>query len=356
MENSGFFVFFPFFFPSLLLFITILSAIFSHGWSQLVSYLCFKKLLLLSYWSDIWRSNIQEGRDSWSDNMFVQLLMALLLGSLVACLAFYHSHARDANNPAQGEDFYHGQRIMDPQLCHRLIAGKSLSDNHRNMLQPLGSRAEDNGRLVDAFNIDNAFTSADEVYVKHFVKEAQSRISLTSEQWKDISGLAQYAVRGWINSSQSVSEHESPMVIRIKLASMVQAVCLRVVLKILFKIEKEAASDDRLVSLAEAINRVWIASKTQEGSRYGQDRDLQNALSAVFPDVNIFEPRENPLNFILPAFETLWRTVLRTFVEVKFTTGSKNPEWQISLLRSPGTQPRISLSSKRLHGKVFLPS
>ncbi|KAL1999206.1 hypothetical protein VTN02DRAFT_4883 [Thermoascus thermophilus] len=239
--------------------------------------------------------------------MLVQLLGALLLGGLVVrlCLAVSHSHTGDTDGPAQGpEGFYHGQRIADPGLCRQLIAAESLAGKGRNLLRPQVSRAVANRRLVAAFGIDNAFTDTDEAYVRRFVREAQARISLTGEQWREMSALAQDAARGW-------------------------AVCLRVVLRILFGIEKDAAaSDDRLVRLAEAINRAWIASKTPEGSRYGDDRALQDALSAVFPDARILEPRENPLNLILPAFETLWRIVLRTVVEVRFTTGRAHPEWQ----------------------------
>lgn len=133
---------------------------------------------------------------------------------------------------------------------------------------------------------------------------------------------------------------------RIKLNSMVQAVSLRVALKVLFSIEKDEVRDCDLVALAEAINRVRISSKKEEGMIPGflENCDLQAALSAIFPDTNIFERREKPLNLILPAFETLWRIVLRTFVEVKFATGRKHPEWTDILVALAREPTRVSLN------------
>jgi len=58
---------------------------------------------------------------------------------------------------------------------------------------------------------------------------------------------------------------------------------------------------------------------------------LEKALLSVFPKMKP-EPRDKPLNLILPAYETLRRVVLSCFIEVTFRPRAK-PEWRSELTR-----------------------
>ena len=49
--------------------------------------------------------------------------------------------------------------------------------------------------------------------------------------------------------------------------------------------------------------------------------NLQEALAQVIPEMDRSDPRKNPLNLILPAYETLWRVVLSGFLQVTFVKG-----------------------------------
>lgn len=51
---------------------------------------------------------------------------------------------------------------------------------------------------------------------------------------------------------------------------------------------------------------------------------LRNALRDILPLSKVSDPRENPLNLILPGFETMWRVVLRDFVELAYKTGKEH--------------------------------
>lgn len=38
-------------------------------------------------------------------------------------------------------------------------------------------------------------------------------------------------------------------------------------------------------------------------------------------------PRQNPMNLILPAYETMWRVVMRCFIEIRYRGAPKGPKW-----------------------------
>jgi len=199
--------------------------------------------------------------------------MLLMFFATLTCLLFYHYLYSN-----RSEESY-TYRISDPELCRLIIAGQSFNKK-KNELSPLSSRALPNQRLRIAFGIRNAFTSDDD---RSFIQTLSMRLVL------------------WILFGRAEGGSESHV------------------------------QDRDLVNLAEAINRVWLESKSSKIPKFEENHDLQAALSAVFPDHDILQPEENPLNMILPAFETLWRATLRTFIEVRFTTGRGNLEWHRTL-------------------------
>ncbi|KAL1961896.1 hypothetical protein VTN77DRAFT_929 [Rasamsonia byssochlamydoides] len=256
------------------------------------------------------------------------IVIVVLMGSIA--WSFYFYTELDKHEPFP-------DRISDPNICRLLIAGRPLGANKRNQLPPLLSRALPNQRLRIAFGIDNAFTSDDKGHVVHFVSRAKHLINLSSAEWISLSRFVQCASRDLLDCLRTDDSPE----IRVKLTSVIQVVSLRAVLRILFELGKDdevrengvVGDSHPLLMLAEAINNVWIASKRGNAvPRFEENYDLQESLRAVFPGHNILTPRENPLNLILPAFETLWRITLRTFIETRFATGRHHPEWQAILV------------------------
>jgi hypothetical protein len=63
----------------------------------------------------------------------------------------------------------------------------------------------------------------------------------------------------------------------------------------------------------------WISSSP--------DSDVVN------PTVDPKVPEKNPMNLLLPAYETMWRVVMRCFLEVRHRNAPNGPKWTETLLR-----------------------
>ncbi|EED22668.1 conserved hypothetical protein [Talaromyces stipitatus ATCC 10500] len=169
-----------------------------------------------------------------------------------------------------------------PNEIRSLIQAKMLPGRKPNHLEPPDSRSLMNQSLKRTFGIQNAFTTSDEIYV-------------------------------------------------------VQALTLRAILKVFFFFDKEDGLQDvefkQLGELAQAINDAWIKSKSENNLlEFRDNRYLRDTLTNVMPRADILDPRKNPLNFILPGFETMWRVVLRGFIEVAYKTGKEHPSWRNALI------------------------
>lgn len=88
-------------------------------------------------------------------------------------------------------------RSREPQSCKRILACKSPNEKGpENRFTTLQSRAIPNQRLVDAFGIDNSFTTTDNDYRQAFRAIAQGKLSsIKEEEWKRIADMALELVR-----------------------------------------------------------------------------------------------------------------------------------------------------------------
>lgn len=228
------------------------------------------------------------------------------------------------------------ERVQDPAECRDVIEGK-IHKNQQNHLSPWEARAIPNRRLKIAFGIKNAFTSEDKDYVKVFRDRAINQMA--SVKWDVVARF----VRDLVKNRTRICGQRVDAVTFINLTSLVQALSLQVVRLTMFDCGEDDAKDTDLVMLAKSINRAWIASKQQNQldavPKFEDNHELQSSLAAVFGTHH--SSRDNPLNLILPSFETLWRVVLRAFIEVRFTTGLNRPEWRDALIafaKSPTNQ------------------
>lgn len=114
----------------------------------------------------------------------------------------------------------------------------------------------------------------------------------------------------------------------LPLALVVQSLCLKLALQVLFGVSVQGTGEVHISTLSAEINRIWVASKTEDSPSFESEHKLRNALSAIFPDWNIEDPAANPLNFIIPAYETLWRIVLRIFLDITFFANHRCLKWQ----------------------------
>ena len=88
--------------------------------------------------------------------------------------------------------------------------------------------------------------------------------------------------------------------------------------------------NESIVTITESINTLWIQSKGKRGPSKADKSTLWKTLAKLFPRVDPSNKRDNPLNLIIPSYETLWRVVLAGFLHVTFVRGA-SPTWKSTL-------------------------
>ncbi|KAF7872593.1 hypothetical protein EAF04_003512 [Stromatinia cepivora] len=177
----------------------------------------------------------------------------------------------------------------------------------------LHSRALPNQQLARVFFILNAFTTTDQVVYKSFLAEAKYLLKTSNDEF---SGLA----HDMLLLAQEISSPVPPTE-RMHLNSLIQVVCFRfVLLKFFPSTTLVPCSNSPILCITRLINSLWISSKCSCPSSNSQvlmQYSLHHEINSLFPLLEKGNG-ENPLNIILPAYETLWRVVLRCFLEVSF--------------------------------------
>ncbi len=209
--------------------------------------------------------------------------------------------------------------------CKHIIGGiDGTLYGFQSVLNPLESRAAPNQRLVHIFNIDNAFTTTDFEYYQSFRKRVKVLLNINEERWKHLAETATKLVRYGIQARALDGSNGT-----IALVGLVQTVTLKLSIHALFYIPIIQLDDDDIAIIASKINTLWMVSKgsNMTDSTLSDQQALFAALRSIIPHKGT-SPRNNPLNIILPAYETMWRVVLRAFLEVRFRSGDSGPNWR----------------------------
>ena len=92
----------------------------------------------------------------------------------------------------------------------------------------------------------------------------------------------------------------------------------------MFDVDALALSPTAIDVVTASINDLWTRSKLDStpnsADAFQSQHQFRSALHDLLPDHDLDDPTSNPLNLILPAYETLWRIVLLGFVEIRFRT------------------------------------
>lgn len=202
------------------------------------------------------------------------------------------------------------QRFSDPETCLKLLSGAPWHDSLTNRLSLQVSRAIPNQRLVRAFQIDNGFTTKDKDYGRDFRKEAITHIGdVTRGGWN--------RVGKWVQLTASATFEQYKDCKSAHLDLIIQVVTLKVVVFLFFDIEPDVFRDDQAARIARKINELWMLSKSDTRNLSSKFKPLQMELEKLLGRWH-HHKRFNPLNMILPAYETLWRVVLNCLIEVAF--------------------------------------
>ncbi|KAI8931112.1 hypothetical protein NX059_012122 [Plenodomus lindquistii] len=200
-------------------------------------------------------------------------------------------------------------RTKDQAECVQIIAGKVIY-GITNTLTVLESRARVNKRLIDTFGINNAFTTKDSR--RHNDHKTEVGVLLKPD-WIMVARTAR---------EQARKSHSGNLV------CLVQSLVLKMSVKVLFGRDPSKLDSESVSFIAAEINRMWTNSKVPRHTiQWEKQYRLHEALQRVVPDCDPLDPQRNAMNLILPAFETMWRVVLRCFVEVGYRGAVEKEEW-----------------------------
>ena len=205
-------------------------------------------------------------------------------------------------------------KSKDPAICKSILGCKgTLGPGFgENVQSAARCRALPNHRLVKFFGINNSFTSSRRSRVKAFRSAAKERFFTDQEMWRHVSGAAKEIV-----SARLVNFDDTPLN-DIRLDNLVRSLCLRITLVVFFDHNPWEIDEDSVQEVTDRINEMWVKSKSQTSPTSFEDRCMRDSMRNICLPVDGVSSQENPLNFILPAYETLWRVVLFCFLEVMF--------------------------------------
>ena len=176
--------------------------------------------------------------------------------------------------------------------------GSSISDL-------LLARARPNTRLVHSFGLQNTFVSADSLVRKQFVSRTRDVLRQHTRNFAAFPDLVRGVVAGSAFRLRSPSRQTS-----IPFARFIQVVTLRVVIGSLLGGNVPEDSDEETVFVVEAINELWTLSKKSRAASL-QPVTLLDSLNTHLRQW-MPEQYERPLDFVIPAYETMWRVVAIT--------------------------------------------
>ena len=188
-------------------------------------------------------------------------------------------------------------------LCH---PGLKLEDH-------LKERSDANQRLVRALHLTNTFVSPDPAVHKAFVEHARRLLNAAKcRGWAHFQATAIDAVQWQLSSSR---DPPAPQIYD----AFVRNVTLVIVLVGILQLDKPIQSfcHEDVALVAKGITTLWAMSKKPDPIPPILLEELTVHLRRLVSDDEQFP---NPLDFIVPGWETLWRVVATT---VAYSYGNK---------------------------------
>jgi hypothetical protein len=155
--------------------------------------------------------------------------------------------------------------------------------------------------------INNSFTTVDESIHRQFLRRAVEIIkSANAKRWVEAQHLARGTAAAHCCANGKVSALNIEQICRV--------MCFVTALGLIFPTTRQATFDyERLDWITQTNNDLWVQSKSKGPQNDRLLSKLRDELQYLLP-----EERDDPLALILPAYETLWRVVLLTYVHVAF--------------------------------------
>lgn len=247
------------------------------------------------------------------------------------------------------------------QGCKEVLSGTWRKEKCAKMGEQvtlLEARAGPNLRLAESFGIENPFTTIDERYHHDFNVKIAKALRTSDVEWRKLWILAKKLAQNDVARLQHQNEN-------ISMVPLVQSLVFKVVLQKFFPDGSNLDENGAIAEITRLINRIWMESKGPRDidstlytmkkclKRYlaldgvGMDLTvLRKNLACVIPNDHGEDRRQNPLNVILPTYETIWRVVFHCIIEVCFRHRDKTMLWKGCISKfdeSIGSQGQFSL-------------
>ncbi|THH31867.1 hypothetical protein EUX98_g2308 [Antrodiella citrinella] len=223
--------------------------------------------------------------------IIILLLFLFSLLHLARC-CLHHRSKRATVNPAVRFDV--------------MSAAKAVLEPPKATLQALlTSRAEANQRLRRAFELTNTFVNDDAELHRSFVAQARDLIQAQSS----LPARAAFAEMCSAVISDYISGHviDGP----VYFGDIVQVVTFKVILCSLFGADLCDLKDEDVLFAARTINSIWQLSK--QPNTTSPPHLLYHLNTLLRGWLPLYA---NPLDFIIPTYETMWRVVAITIALV----------------------------------------
>lgn len=230
----------------------------------------------------------------------------------------------------------------------------------------LETRAGPNMRLAEHFGIENPFTTIDEEYYKDSKLKMVKALKTSDQDWRKLWTLSKEIVRNHVARQESNAE--------IQLVPFIQSIVFKIVMLKFFPDDSKLDDDAAIAIITQLINTIWMDSKRPRNldSKTGMlsaltkilkfhlsldsvTRNLaalKSNLAHVLTTGGWDDPRANPLNIILPTYETLWRVVFHCTIEVLFRHEGRRSLWKARIRKftqTLDTKAEFSLTADSEH-------
>ncbi|KAK5744607.1 hypothetical protein LTR17_002002 [Elasticomyces elasticus] len=245
-------------------------------------------------------------------------------------LSEYHQEPTAENTISSTNGASSLNRTADPADCLLLISVQkgveSMGLKKVESANLSSSRANPNRRLIVAFGVDNCFTTMVRPDCTNFRAGVEKLLKKDDAQWVDLSRSVGVVVSGVLETERHT----------MSLEGVAQMITLKSMMDPLFGFDTTRRDvDSDIQTLASEINAQWLRSKEGLNTNnnvmpeweFKNQEKLRDALKAVFPEKDVDVGSENPLNYLLPGYETMWRVVLRCFIELTARDHDNASKW-----------------------------
>ncbi|PHH61167.1 hypothetical protein CDD81_735 [Ophiocordyceps australis] len=203
---------------------------------------------------------------------------------------------------------------VDDSIEQRINRNRSIADftyfDAWSLSDRLRLRARPNLRLITAFGIHNSLTTTNESEHKKFLKLAMRAIRrVGDDQWRE---LYRKALDFIMSEVQDAGQGG------LNLEYMARVLCFEAILQLFFSYKYMGNEVGTTDNATKIINSLWLESKKKPTGASLSFQELQLTKLHIMMSSLVIGYDKDALTLIIPAYETLWRVVLLTFIHVAF--------------------------------------